>query len=88
MSSEKEVEKKNQQTILTHVLVPEHRILNNEEKQELLNKFDIKLIQLPKISFKDPVVKIIKAKVGDVLEIKRKSSTAGESNYYRVVISE
>lgn len=88
MSSEKEAEKKNQQIILTHNLVPEHRILNDEEKQKLLNKFDIKLIQLPKINLKDPVVKLIKAKVGDVLEIKRNSSTAGESNYYRVVISE
>ncbi len=33
----------------------------------------------------DPVVKIIKAKPGQVLRITRKSPTAGESVYYRIV---
>lgn len=40
---------------------------------------------LPKILDSDPVVKLIKARPGQVLRIVRKSPTAGESVYYRIV---
>jgi DNA-directed RNA polymerase subunit H len=82
---EKEIK---QPSIISHFLVPEHRVMTEEEKKGLLEKYDIKTINLPNISVKDPVAKTIKAKIGDVIEIKRKSSTAGESNYYRVVVSD
>lgn len=73
-------------SITEHNLVPKHRLINAEEKQELLNKYNVKLKQLPRINIKDPVVKTISGiKVGDIVEIKRKSVTAGESLYYRVV---
>ncbi len=72
--------------ILNHELVPEHIILNEGEKKEVLEKFKIKPENLPKILMSDPVVKAIKAKEGDVLKIVRKSKTAGTSMYYRVVI--
>ncbi|MEO2151777.1 MAG: DNA-directed RNA polymerase subunit RpoH/Rpb5 C-terminal domain-containing protein, partial [Thermococcus sp.] len=32
--------------IFTHVLVPEHRILSEEEKEELLKKYRIRISQL------------------------------------------
>jgi DNA-directed RNA polymerase subunit H len=41
--------------------------------------------QLPKILETDPVIKVIKAKAGDLIEIKRKSITAGDTIYYRIV---
>lgn len=72
--------------ILNHELVPEHIILSKEEEKEILDKFKIKPENLPKILINDPVVKAIGAKDGDVLKIIRKSKTAGESIYYRVVI--
>ncbi len=73
--------------ILEHELVPKHRIMNPEEVEELLKKYGIKKWQLPKILATDPVVVLLGAKEGDVLEITRKSPTAGEAKYYRVVVA-
>ncbi len=72
--------------ILKHELVPQHIIINEEEKKEVLEKFKIKPKNLPKILTTDPVVKALDAKEGDILKIIRKSKTAGTSTYYRVVV--
>ncbi|NIO44771.1 MAG: DNA-directed RNA polymerase subunit H [Candidatus Aenigmarchaeota archaeon] len=72
--------------ILKHELVPEHIILNEKEKNELLEKYRIKPKNLPKILTTDPVVKALNAKEGDILKIIRKSKTAGTSMYYRIVV--
>jgi DNA-directed RNA polymerase subunit H len=72
--------------VLKHELVPKHEILSEEEKKELLKKYGISLKQLPRILLSDPVIKSLGAKVGDVIRITRKSETAGESIYYRVVV--
>ena len=71
--------------ILKHELVPEHIIINENERKELFEKLNITEKQLPKILTNDPAVKAIGAKEGDVLKIIRKSATAGTSIYYRVV---
>ena len=73
--------------IFEHELVPEHRILSEEEKEELLKKHGIKLKDLPRIYLKDPAIVAIGAKLHDVIEITRKSPTAGKTKYYRVVVS-
>lgn len=62
-------------------------VLSEEEKKNLLEKLKIHEKQLPKILDSDPVVKKIKAKPGDVIKIIRKSPTAEESIYYRIVVS-
>jgi len=72
--------------ILKHELVPKHIIMKEEEVKELLEKYKIEFSQLPKILATDPVVKTLNAKEGDVLKIIRKSSTAGISEYYRIVV--
>ncbi len=74
--------------LFEHELVPSHRILNDEETQALLSKYKITKIMLPKISNKDPCSKSIKAKPGDIIEILRRSVTAGEAKYYRVVVQD
>lgn len=71
--------------ILKHEFVPKHIILNEEEKKEVLKNLQIEPQQLPKILTIDSVVKEINAKEGDILKIIRKSPTAGESIYYRIV---
>lgn len=72
--------------IREHELVPKHEILNEKEKEELLKKYGITLRQLPRILISDPMVKVLNAKIGDVIKIIRKSPTAGETVYYRVVV--
>ncbi len=72
--------------ITKHELVPKHILLTEKDKEELLKKFGIGLRQLPRISILDPMIKLMNGKPGDVVKIIRKSSVAGESVYYRVVV--
>ncbi len=73
-------------SIMENFLVPKHEIISEEEKVALLNKYKISLKQLPKILSSDPVVKVIGAKVGDVIKITRNEMEIGHTLYYRVVI--
>ena len=70
--------------IMKHELVPEHRILTEEEKKAMLEQFDISgYSQLPVILKTDPVAKFLGMQRGDVCEIRKPSETAGEYVYYR-----
>jgi len=71
---------------LDHESVPHHEIIGEEEVAELLAMYAIDKEQLPKIRYDDPIVVEIGAKMGDVIKIIRKSQTADESLYYRLVI--
>jgi len=72
--------------VLEHNMVPEHQIMSEEEIKGLLSTYNITNDQLPKIFHDDPVVKAIKAKVGDVIRIIKFSQTAGRAESYRLVI--
>jgi len=72
--------------ILKHELVPKHTILNEKEKEELFKKYGITIKQLPRILGSDPVIKVLNGQPGDVIKIVRKSPTAKETVYYRVVV--
>ncbi|MCL4399470.1 DNA-directed RNA polymerase subunit H [Candidatus Parvarchaeota archaeon] len=67
-------------------LSPQYRILTKEEVNELLLKYKVVYRDLPKIKLTDPAVKMLNASEEDVIEITRKSLTAGESKYYRLVV--
>ncbi len=69
-----------------HMLVPKHEILNEEEAKELLEILGVSKEQLPKIRADDPIAREIGAKPGDIVKITRKSLTAGESVFYRLVV--
>lgn len=73
-------------SLLNHVMVPHHEIVDEEEIASILEKYNIEKEQLPKIKVKDPVIKELKAKVGDVIKIRRNSPTAVEAVVYRLVI--
>lgn len=66
--------------------MPKHILLTDNEKQELLNQYKITLRQLPRILLNDPVVANLGGEIGDVVKIVRKSTIAGDSSYYRVVV--
>ncbi len=81
--------KKRKIDILLHELVPKHILLTKEESEELLEKYQIDVIDLPQIFEKDPVALAIGAKEGDVVKIVRDSFTTVTSvNYYRYVKKE
>ncbi len=88
MASKKQKEKEEEKEIdiFQSELVPKHEMLNQEEKSELLKKFNISLKQLPRIKQEDAAVKAMNPKKGDIVKITRNSSVAGEYHYYRVVV--
>lgn len=71
-----------------HELVPEHEVLSEEEAEEVLEQYGAGKHDLPEISRKDAALKDLDAEVGDVIEITRQSPTAGETNYYRIVVED
>lgn len=73
--------------ITRHELVPKHVIMSKEEVADLLTRFEIKLVKLPRISIDDPVIQMLGGKVNDVVRIVRKSETSVDSSdYYRFVV--
>ena len=69
-----------------HTLVPEHTILSEKEKKELLKEYDIRPDQLPRILTNDPAVIAVGAKPGQIIKIIRKSPTAKYAIAYRLVV--
>lgn len=73
-------------TVKDHDNVPEHILLTPEEGEKVLGLYNIEAPQLPKIHVNDPAAKEINAKVGDIIKIIRRSPTANQSVFYRLVI--
>lgn len=69
-----------------HTWVPVHRILSKDEKENVLGGLKLEPSDLPKILKSDVIARYLGAKQGEVIEIIRKSKTAGESMYYRIVV--
>ena len=81
--------KKKKIDVLLHELVPKHKLLTKKETLDLLDKYQISVIDLPQIFEKDPVAIAIGAKEGDIVKIIRDSSTTVKTiNYYRYVKKE
>jgi len=68
-----------------HILTPKHSKIGEREKIQLLEKYHVTSKELPKILKTDAAIKDMDAKPSDIIKITRKSPTAGESIYYRVV---
>ena len=68
-----------------HKLVPDHQLLDEEEVEEVLEEYDVKKVNLPKIKRKDPALPD-DAEPGDVVEITRDSRTTDKAVVYRLVI--
>lgn len=72
--------------ITEHELVPEHQVLSNEEKTNLLKQYKLKEIQLPRMKPEDPVARYFGLTRGHVVKIIRASETAGRYVTYRIVL--
>ena len=68
-----------------HKLQSKHSKLKKEEVEKLLEKYNISISQLPKISKKDPSIILENYETGDVIKIERKNED-GIEEYLRVVI--
>ncbi len=68
--------------IFEHDLVPEHQLMTKKEIKDILNEFNAKITQLPRIYEDDHGVVAINAKPGDVVRILR----TPDSKAYRYVI--
>lgn len=72
--------------LVSHVAVPKHEMLNDEETKIFLKDYLLKKREIPKMFITDPVSKYFNAKVGQVFRIIRPSEVSGQSIYYRIVI--
>jgi len=69
-----------------HKSVPKHEKLDEDEIEEVLEKFDVEKSGLPKIERTDAALKQMDVEEDDVIRIERESPTAGKTTYYRHVV--
>jgi DNA-directed RNA polymerase subunit H (RpoH/RPB5) len=72
--------------IVDHIIVPQHILLSEEETQVVLDEYNARKRDMPKILKSDPIVRYYNMPVGRICKIIRPSDTSGESVYYRLVI--
>ena len=73
--------------ILENKLVPEHRVMSEDEKNAIVKKYYITDgKQFPEISRFDPIAQAIGARPGELVEIIRPSPTAITTKYYRLCL--
>jgi DNA-directed RNA polymerase subunit H len=68
-----------------HELVPEHNVLDPARVEDVLEEYEIKKSDLPKIKRSDPALPD-DAGIGDVIEIVRDSRTTDEAVVFRLVV--
>lgn len=74
--------------VTEHVLVPLHELVSAEDKAKILARYGVQPNQLPRINPQDPAIRHLGVKQGDLIKITRKSQTAGDATFYRIVASE
>jgi len=73
--------------ILNHVLVPEHKVMPEDQVNEVMTRYNITdKIQFPDISRFDPVARAIGLRPGQVCHIIRPSKTSITTDYYRICV--
>jgi DNA-directed RNA polymerase subunit H len=74
--------------VTDHELVPDHSVLDGDEIEGVLQEYDIKKTDLPKIKRTDPAIRDLEAdaETGDVVKVVRDSRTADQAVVYRLVV--
>jgi DNA-directed RNA polymerase subunit H (RpoH/RPB5) len=78
--------KRLQYVILDNILVPNHRIMEENEAMKVKEKYNCGDTDLPEISRFDPVAQAICIRPGQICEIIRPSKTAITAYYYRICV--
>ncbi|MFT4923681.1 MAG: DNA-directed RNA polymerase subunit H [Haloarculaceae archaeon] len=68
-----------------HELVPDHTVLDAEQIEGVLEEYNIRKTDLPKITRSDPALPD-GAEIGDVVRIVRDSRTTDQAVVYRLVV--
>ena len=68
-----------------HELVPDHAVLDVDELEAVMEEYNIRKTDLPKIKRTDPALPD-EADVGDVVKIVRDSRTTDRAVVYRLVV--
>ncbi|PSP88755.1 DNA-directed RNA polymerase subunit H [Halobacteriales archaeon QS_4_66_20] len=71
--------------VSNHELVPDHNVLDDPEIEDVMQEYNIRKTDLPKIKRTDPALPSA-AEVGDVVEIVRDSRTTDRAVVYRLVV--
>jgi len=69
-----------------HELVPDHSIVDEDTLDDVLEEYNIKKTDLPKLKRTDPAAPD-EAQVGDVVKVVRDSRTTDQAVVYRLVVS-
>tara|TARA_B100000315_G_C14485675_1_gene545065 strand:- start:613 stop:855 length:243 start_codon:yes stop_codon:yes gene_type:complete len=69
-----------------HILIPKHSKLSEAQKEKLLEKYNISAKELPRMLKTDAAIAALNPEPGDVIKITRNSETAGEAEFYRVIV--
>ncbi|KAH9253188.1 hypothetical protein BASA81_008870 [Batrachochytrium salamandrivorans] len=72
--------------ITEHEFVPQHTLLTEAEKLELLARYHVTETQLPRMTIDDPISRYFGLTYGQVVKIIRQSNAAGRAVTYRVVV--
>ena len=72
----------------THLLVPKHEILGQEDVEKLFTAYKVSPQNLPIIFMNDASIVSLAPKMGDIVRITRPSPTAGVAVFYRRVAYE
>jgi DNA-directed RNA polymerase subunit H (RpoH/RPB5) len=80
------LEKELMMNLIEHLYVPVHEILSNEESLLIIESYNTRKRDMPKILTNDPVARYYNMQPGQICRILRPSETSGYVPYYRLVI--
>lgn len=72
--------------LIEHISVPKHEILSDEETELLIEAYNTRKRDMPKILTTDPAARYYNMQAGQICRILRPSETAGIVPFYRLVI--
>jgi DNA-directed RNA polymerase subunit H (RpoH/RPB5) len=75
-----------QYNIMDHVIVPRHIVMEEEETNALLKKYNATGTHMPNITRFDPVAQAICLRPGQMCKILRPSKTAVNAEFYRMCV--